>query len=67
MKLTDKNISNVYNDKINALHNVFAKEVDKVRNRIGEIEAWDDCQHTENRKMIADAVDRVIYKILTKY
>lgn len=31
MKLTDKNISNVYNDKINALHNVFAKEVDKVR------------------------------------
>lgn len=43
------------------------EEVDKVRNRIGEIEAWDDCQHTENRKMIADAVDRVIYKILTKY
>ena len=42
------------------------EEVDKVRNRIGEIEAWDDCQHTENRKMIADAVDRVIYKILTK-
>ena len=31
MNLTDKNISNVYNDKINALHNVFSKEVDKVR------------------------------------
>lgn len=31
MKLTEKNLSTVYNDKINSLHNVFAREVDKVR------------------------------------
>lgn len=41
------------------------KEVDKVRNRVAEIEQWDEAKHNENRKNIAKAVDNVIYKILT--
>lgn len=42
------------------------EEVDKVRNRIAEIEQWSDAEYTENREKIAVAVDKVIYKILTK-
>lgn len=42
------------------------EEVLKVRDRVAEIELWSNEQHNENRKMIADAVDKVIYKILTK-
>ena len=42
------------------------KEVQKVRNRIKEIEMWTDEQHKENMKFIGKAVNKVIYKILTK-
>lgn len=42
------------------------EEVDKVHNRIEEIEQWGEAEHAENRKKIAEAVDKVIYKILTK-
>lgn len=41
-------------------------EVEKVNDRIAEISSWNETQHDENRKKIADAVDKVIYKILTK-
>ena len=41
-------------------------EVGKVNDRIAEISSWNETQHDENRKKIADAVDKVIYKILTK-
>ena len=41
-------------------------EVQKVRDRVLEIDKWNEEQHVENRKKIAEAVDKVIYKILTK-
>ena len=52
----DKNIC-----KIN-----LAKEVAKVRKRMQEIDLWSDCQHTENRERIVDAVDIVVGKISAK-
>lgn len=42
------------------------EEVDKVRNRLNEIDQWNEEQHAENRKKIVEAVDVVINKILTK-
>lgn len=42
------------------------EEANKVRNRISEIEQWGETEHKENGKKIAEAVDKVIYKILTK-
>lgn len=42
------------------------EEVDKVRNRLNEISQWNEEQHKVNRKMIAEAVDVVINKILSK-
>lgn len=44
----------------------LSEEVQKVRNRVKEIEQWNDEQHRENMKFIGEAVDKVIYKILTK-
>lgn len=44
----------------------LGEEVQKVRDRVKEIKQWNDIQHMDNRKRIADAVDKVIYKILTK-
>ena len=44
----------------------LGKEVQKVRDRVAEIAQWNEEQHVENRKKIAEAVDKVIYKILTK-
>lgn len=44
----------------------LTEEVDKVRNRIAEIASWNDTQHLDNQHKISDAVDKVIYKILTK-
>lgn len=44
----------------------LAEEVQKVRNRINEIGQWTDEQHRENRKKIAEAVDVVIGKILSR-
>lgn len=44
----------------------LCEEVRKVRNRIAEIAQWTDVQHKENMKFINEAVDKVIYKILTK-
>ena len=41
-------------------------EVQKVRDKVLEIDKWNEEQHVENRKKIAEAVDKVIYKILTK-
>lgn len=41
-------------------------EVAKVRNRIKEINQWNEEKHTENRKKIAESVDIVIRKILNK-
>lgn len=42
------------------------EEVQKVRTRLEEIDLWTEELHAENRKKIAEAVDKVIYKILTK-
>ena len=42
------------------------EEVEKVRVRLEEINEWTDSQHIENRKIISESVDKVIYKILTK-
>lgn len=42
------------------------EEVDKVRNRLNEISQWNEEQHKVNRKMIAEAVDVIINKILSK-
>lgn len=42
------------------------EEVDKVRTRLEDIDHWSEEQHKENRMKIAEAVDKVIYKILTK-
>lgn len=50
----------------NALPIDLSEEVQKVRNRVKEIELWNDEQHRENMKFIGEAVDKVIYKILTK-
>ena len=44
----------------------LSEEVQKVRNRVKEIEQWNDEQHRETMKFIGEAVDKVIYKILTK-
>lgn len=44
----------------------LGEEVQKVRTRLEEIDLWTEEQHAENRKKIAEAVDKVIYKILTK-
>lgn len=44
----------------------LGKEVQKVRDRVAEIAQWNEEQHNDNRKKISDAVDKVIYKILTK-
>ncbi|WP_455585746.1 aldolase/citrate lyase family protein [Bacteroides sp.] len=50
---------------VNAHSIDLKEEVDKVRNRMMEIDQWSEEQHQENRKKIAEAVDKVIYKILT--
>lgn len=42
------------------------EEVEKVRIRLEEINNWTESQHIENRKVIAESVDRVVYKILTR-
>lgn len=44
----------------------LGEEVQKVRTRLEEIDLWTEELHAENRKKIAEAVDKVIYKILTK-
>ena len=44
----------------------LGEEVRKVRNRVTEIESWTEVQHKENMHVISEAVDKVIYKILTK-
>lgn len=44
----------------------LAEEVQKVRTRTNEIGRWTDEQHTANRKKIAEAVDVVIGKILSR-
>lgn len=44
----------------------LSEEVAKVRNRMKEIELWNNEQHTENRKKIAEAVDVVTRKISEK-
>ena len=47
-------------------HSINLKEeVDKVRNRINEIEKWNTEQFTDNTQRIKKAVDKVIYKIIT--
>lgn len=42
------------------------EEVQKVRDRVKEIEQWTDEQHCQNMRFIGEAVDKVIYKILTR-
>lgn len=42
------------------------EEVEKVRIRLEEINNWTEDQHIENRKIISESVDKVIYKILTR-
>ena len=44
----------------------LGEEVQKVRTRMEEIDQWTEEQHAENRKKIAEAVDVVINKILSK-
>lgn len=44
----------------------LAEEVQKVRTRMKEINQWTEAQHAENRKRIAEAVDVVIGKILSR-
>lgn len=44
----------------------LAEEVGKVRTRLDEINRWNGVQHKENRMRIAEAVDKVIAKILSK-
>lgn len=44
----------------------LTEEVTKVRNRMNEIDQWNEEQHTENRKKIAEAVDVVIEKMLNR-
>lgn len=43
------------------------EEVQKVRNRLEEIRGWNDSQHIENRKLIGQAVDRVVSRILMSH
>ena len=45
----------------------LAEEVAKVRSRMDEINQWNEVQHTENRKKIAEAVDIVVNKIVAKH
>lgn len=42
------------------------EEVEKVCIRLEKINKWTKNQHIENRKIIAESVDKVIYKILTR-
>lgn len=44
----------------------LSEEVQKVRNRMDDINQWTVEQHVENRKKIADAVDFVVNKISTR-
>ena len=44
----------------------LAEEVGKVRTRLNEISRWNEEQHKENRARIAEAVDKIIVKILGK-
>ena len=44
----------------------LGEEVQKVRDRVAEIAQWNEEQHNDNREKISDAVDKIIYKILTK-
>jgi HpcH/HpaI aldolase/citrate lyase family len=44
----------------------LTEEVEKVRNRITEIESWNELQHKDNITKIANAVDTVVSKILNK-
>jgi NAD(P)H-dependent flavin oxidoreductase YrpB (nitropropane dioxygenase family) len=44
----------------------LAEEVAKVRNRLLEIDMWDEEQHAENSRKIAEAVDVVVNKIQNK-
>lgn len=39
------------------------EEVDKVRNRMEEVNAWSEAEHKANRKRIVEAVDKVLLKI----
>ncbi|MCM1142247.1 MAG: HpcH/HpaI aldolase/citrate lyase family protein [Muribaculum sp.] len=39
------------------------EEVDKVRNRMSEISSWTEIQHTENKKKISSAVDKIVTRI----
>lgn len=48
------------------LNDGLAEEVQKVRTRMEEIDQWTEEQHAENRKKIAEAVDVVIGKILSR-
>lgn len=42
------------------------EEVKKVRDRLDEIKGWNESEYAENRAFIDDAVEKVIYKILTR-
>lgn len=42
------------------------EEVKKVRGRLDEIKGWNESEYAENRAFIDDAVEKVIYKILTR-
>lgn len=42
------------------------EEVGKVRARLDEIDGWTPQQHSDNQRFINEAVDKVIYKIVTK-
>lgn len=41
----------------------LTEEVDKVRNRMEEVNAWSEAEHKANRKRIVEAVDKVLLKI----
>ena len=51
---------------VNARPVDLKEEVNKVRNRMVEIEQWCEAEHAENRKLIDAAVDAVIAKITGK-
>ncbi len=42
------------------------EEVDKVRHRLDEIATWNEADHCNNMLVIKEAVDKVIWKILSK-
>lgn len=44
----------------------LAEEVQKVRNRMNEIDRWTGIQHTENCKKIVESVDMVVGKMLNR-